>query len=114
MTARQSGFSKRFATVTRATARVALAAGMALLPLLSAGVAHGQSFSIVYNFGSVAFDGSDPQGSLIVDSAGNLYGENVNGGLYGWGAIYELPAAGGETVYIASPEVPTVDSLMEG
>jgi uncharacterized repeat protein (TIGR03803 family) len=56
--------------------------------------------SIVYSFGSNRFDGKYPEGSLILDSAGNLYGATVSGGQtqggnLGWGGggygmVYEI------------------------
>jgi uncharacterized repeat protein (TIGR03803 family) len=36
-------------------------------------------------------------GGLVFDAAGNLYGTSEEGGLYGWGAVYELsPTAAGQ------------------
>ncbi len=34
--------------------------------------------------------GQNPQGGVISDSAGNLYGTTYYGGIYGWGTVYEL------------------------
>ncbi len=47
---------------------------------------------LLYNFGSVPLDASDPNGSVIMDSAGNLYGTTTNGGGLGayLGAVFEL------------------------
>jgi uncharacterized repeat protein (TIGR03803 family) len=40
-------------------------------------------------------DGGNPlEGDLVFDSAGNLYGTTHVGGLYGYGAVYELTPAG--------------------
>lgn len=39
--------------------------------------------------------GSTPYGGVIFDSAGNLYGDTVNGGANGVGTIYQLTPAGG-------------------
>src|ERR1039458_9150522 len=54
---------------------------------------------VLYNFCSQAncTDGGSPEGGLIFDAAGNLYGTTVEGGTGGsWGAVFELtPAAGG-------------------
>jgi uncharacterized repeat protein (TIGR03803 family) len=51
------------------------------------------SYSIIHIFrGS---DGSEPSGSLIFDSSGNLYGVTGYGGANGTGAVFELsPSAG--------------------
>lgn len=49
--------------------------------------------SVVHDFpGST--DGYNPVSSLIRDSAGNLYGTTPAGGLYGWGAVFELTPTG--------------------
>jgi uncharacterized repeat protein (TIGR03803 family) len=41
-------------------------------------------------------DGSGPQGSLVFDAAGNLYGTTFTGGTHGSGAVFELtPNPGG-------------------
>jgi uncharacterized repeat protein (TIGR03803 family) len=48
----------------------------------------------VHNFWTT--DGIGPQGGLISDAQGNLYGITVAGGLYGYGTVFELsPIAGG-------------------
>jgi uncharacterized repeat protein (TIGR03803 family) len=39
--------------------------------------------SIVQNFDVRGFDPEYPNGGLLIDSAGNLYGTSVNGGIYG-------------------------------
>src|ERR1022692_4527375 len=48
-------------------------------------------------------DGGNPNGGLLRDSAGNLYGTTVNGGAgrgcsYGCGAVFKLDTAGNETL----------------
>jgi uncharacterized repeat protein (TIGR03803 family) len=47
---------------------------------------------ILYNFCSVSgcTDGASPQGSLLVDASGTLYGTTMSGGLYGSGTVFEL------------------------
>jgi uncharacterized repeat protein (TIGR03803 family) len=53
--------------------------------------------TILYNFIGVNGDGAVPQGSVILDAAGNLYGTTTYGGLvnpscitYGCGTVFEL------------------------
>jgi uncharacterized repeat protein (TIGR03803 family) len=43
-------------------------------------------------------NGSGPNGTLIADSSGNLYGTTVNGGVHGFGTVFELPVSGEEQV----------------
>ena len=53
----------------------------------------GWTYSVLY-----AFAGTDggPQGNLVMDAAGNLYGATLAEGTYGYGNIFELtPSAGG-------------------
>ena len=57
----------------------------------------------LYSFTGNA-DGSDPQGSLLLDAQGNLYGTTVGGGTFGagcgdgCGTVFKVTAAGVETV----------------
>lgn len=46
--------------------------------------------TVLYNFGTVSGDGASPNGSLIFDAAGNLYGTVTGGGAHGEGAVFEL------------------------
>jgi uncharacterized repeat protein (TIGR03803 family) len=52
---------------------------------------------IIHDFAnSVNGDGADPRSNLIFDSAGNLYGVTLFGGVNGEGTVFELsPSAGG-------------------
>jgi len=51
--------------------------------------------SVLNNFGS-GTEGSMPTGSLVFDTAGNLYGTTYSGSTFSYGAVYELsPATGG-------------------
>jgi uncharacterized repeat protein (TIGR03803 family) len=60
----------------------------------------GWSEKVIYAFGSQG-DGRNPNGSLVFDAAGNLYGTTSNGGIYcvdnqGCGTVFELsPTQGG-------------------
>jgi uncharacterized repeat protein (TIGR03803 family) len=57
--------------------------------------ASAQSETVIHTF-SGGTDGSYPEGSLVSDSKGNLYGTTAAGGLSGAGTVFELsPAANG-------------------
>jgi uncharacterized repeat protein (TIGR03803 family) len=49
---------------------------------------------VLYNFHK--YDGADPRGGLIFDSAGNLYGTTNDGGTYNLGTVFELTNHSGE------------------
>ncbi len=50
--------------------------------------------TILYSFGQATNDGANPNGSVIFDSAGNLYGATQSGGTYGQGTLFEISSAG--------------------
>ena len=54
--------------------------------------------SVLYSFAGGAADGARPQGSPIMDSAGNLYGTTSAGGALGLGTVYALDPTGAESV----------------
>src|ERR1041384_4614180 len=51
------------------------------------------SEKVVYNF-TGGNDGGNPAAQLIFDSAGNMYGTSVIGGLYGRGTVFKLSPSG--------------------
>lgn len=53
--------------------------------------------SVLHSFGGVG-DGSLPNGNLIRDGKGNLYGTTGLGGAYGSGTAFEVSASGTETL----------------
>lgn len=53
--------------------------------------------TVLHSF-SGGLDGGDPYGTLLIDSAGNLYGTTYYGGTFGYGTIFKLDPAGNETV----------------
>lgn len=56
----------------------------------------GWNETILHNFNAAAGDGQTPQGWLVMDSAGNLYGTTQYGGSRKLGIVYKLsPASGG-------------------
>jgi len=54
----------------------------------------GWTFSLIYNFHNGS-DGGDPEGGLVMDAAGNLYGTTGTGGSGGGGTVFELSPSGG-------------------
>jgi uncharacterized repeat protein (TIGR03803 family) len=62
--------------------------------LTKSGRPAGWTETVLYNFtGSV--DGSHPDGGLIFDAAGNLYGTANHGGAFNAGAVFQLALQGG-------------------
>ncbi|MGO9302971.1 MAG: choice-of-anchor tandem repeat GloVer-containing protein [Candidatus Korobacteraceae bacterium] len=57
----------------------------------------GWTYNVIYNFlGTQFYDG--PLSTLISDAQGNLYGDTLDGGIYGNGSVFKLtPTAGGWT-----------------
>ncbi len=52
--------------------------------------------SVLYQFQG-GLDGFFPEGSMAIDSSGNLYGATTSGGEYGAGVVFEIDQAGHET-----------------
>jgi uncharacterized repeat protein (TIGR03803 family) len=51
---------------------------------------------VLYSFGYIFPDADNPEGGLVFDTSGNLYGTTFAGGLSGgYGAVYELSPSGG-------------------
>jgi uncharacterized repeat protein (TIGR03803 family) len=72
---------------------------------------HAQTYHVFYKFKGKA-DGQAPNGPLVQDSAGNLYGTTALGGMYsstveGEGTIFKLDPSGNETIlHVFSPFTP--------
>ncbi len=68
------------------------------------GYANGTVWELVHSGGSWTFnvlygfpgppDGANPNGGVIFDRAGNLYGTTVHGGSQRWGSVFELTPSG--------------------
>lgn len=57
--------------------------------------------TLLYSFcpgGGACTDGSYPYATLTIDSQGNLFGTSKFGGAYGFGTVFEITAAGQESV----------------
>lgn len=80
----------RFASIIRLLMAALLFAALAPVP------AQAWTYKIIYDFCGVqnCTNGYFPQGTLLMDSAGNLYGTAQYGGAYGHGAVYELTPSG--------------------
>src|SRR5579863_965806 len=54
-------------------------------------------YRVIYSFGEGGSgDGANPHGTLVFDSAGNMYGTTLNGGLPNAGTVFELVPSNGE------------------
>jgi uncharacterized repeat protein (TIGR03803 family) len=63
---------------------------------LSPGAGGAWTVTFPHSFYANGKDGYNPQGALVFDSAGNLYGTTLNGGAYAYGLAFELtPKVGG-------------------
>jgi uncharacterized repeat protein (TIGR03803 family) len=60
------------------------------MPILCCSLTVGQTYKVLWNFGSVPNDGAGPVASLISDGAGNLYGTTIGGGSASNGTVFEL------------------------
>jgi uncharacterized repeat protein (TIGR03803 family) len=59
--------------------------------------AQAQNFAVLHEFNGQA-DGANPQGKLLRDTAGNLYGTTFAGGALGEGTVYKIDSTGQESV----------------
>ena len=53
------------------------------------------SETVLYSFAGYPTDGATPEGSLVLDNSGNLYGTTNRGGSSGDGTVFELSPSGG-------------------
>src|SRR5437764_5893389 len=73
-----------------------LAIGAATLLLITAAWA-ASATKLIYSFGGSA-DGEYTDTELVTDSAGNLYGTSVQGGIFGGGTVFQVSPSGVHTV----------------
>jgi len=82
----------------RCTASAGFAFAFVFLQLiLAAQMADAQTFTVLYSFQG-GNDGSGPLGNLLLDANGNVYGTTQYGGIFGYGAVFEVDASGTETL----------------
>ena len=63
---------------------------------LSPGTGGTWTFQVLHSFGAYDGDGINPNASLVLDTAGNLYGTTYAGGANGYGTVFEMsPQTGG-------------------
>jgi uncharacterized repeat protein (TIGR03803 family) len=56
------------------------------------------TYKVLYTFKNTS-NGFDPEASLILDQAGNLYGTAAQGGRYSYGVVFELVPNNGKWTY---------------
>jgi uncharacterized repeat protein (TIGR03803 family) len=56
------------------------------------------TFTILHDFGTDRTQGASPQGTLVMDEAGNLYGTTAVGGMLEIGTVYKIDADGNLSV----------------
>jgi uncharacterized repeat protein (TIGR03803 family) len=54
--------------------------------------------TVLHSFAGPPTDGEGPEGGLMMDTAGNLYGTTLGGGAYGGGTAFKIDTSGNETV----------------
>jgi uncharacterized repeat protein (TIGR03803 family) len=70
---------------------------LTLVLLVSGASAQTQTFTTLYTFSDFN-DGGLPDAAVVQDPAGNLYGTTQEGGVGGYGVVFEVDTAGKETV----------------
>jgi hypothetical protein len=50
----------------------------------------GYQEKVIWNFGGIGNDGTQPVAGLIIDSQGHIFGETTGGGTNGNGAVFKL------------------------
>jgi uncharacterized repeat protein (TIGR03803 family) len=89
---------------------------VSVFAILIGASAQAQSFAVLHKFAGSP-DGATPLSGLIRDTAGNLYGITQGGGAFGYGTVFEVDAAGTETLiysFAGSPDgaYPTYGGLL--
>ena len=110
-----TNIARRFSSIWVQAASAILLLALGFFPVLALpGSAQGQTFTVLYTFTSAA-DGEQPDASLILDAAGNLYGTTQYGGTNGgFGTVFKLNAAGKETVLLSFAGTPDAEDPYSG
>ena len=61
-----------------------------ILGMMLSGFAFARQYNVIWNFGSVPNDGWQPEGALVSDQSGNLYGTTRIGGVDEGGIVFQL------------------------
>ena len=61
-------------------------------------ITSGGTETILHSFAGGTTDGLEPRASVVMDSAGNLYGTTLAGGMKGDGTVFKLSPTGTETI----------------
>jgi uncharacterized repeat protein (TIGR03803 family) len=85
-------------SIPKALPVAALVAVVAVMTLAFAPAAYAQTYTIVHSFAGGATDAAAPNGELIQDAAGNLYGTSYEGGAYNYGTVFKLDPSGVVTI----------------
>ena len=80
----------------RQAARAALMVAGVVFAMIATLSAQTQTLTVLHNF--TGADGTFPQGPLLFDQAGNLYGTTIQGGHAGYGTVFMLDPSGNESV----------------
>jgi uncharacterized repeat protein (TIGR03803 family) len=108
-------FAKQFLGTCRPAATAVLAIAMAVVAaLIVTDSAQAQTFTVLYTFTNTA-DGEQPDASLFLDAAGNLYGTTQYGGTKGgFGTVFKVNTKGGEVVLRSFAGTPDAEDPYAG
>lgn len=76
------------------TAIISAAASILLVSLIATRPAHAQTYTILHNFTGAPDDATEPNGDLVQDAEGNLYGTSWRGGTHDLGVVFKLDTGG--------------------
>ncbi len=77
-------------SITQVSRRIAVVPFVLVVMFAAVQSALAQTETVLYSFARQSGDGATPWDSLIMDTAGNLYGTTEQGGAYGLGTVFQL------------------------